>query len=61
MVVDGKQRAQSRSVRVLQSNSQYVWAQGLEQGEQVIVKGPGLLLAGTSVTVNVAELAGGEF
>jgi hypothetical protein len=61
MVVDGKQRAQSRPVQVLQSDSRHVWAQGLAQGDQVIVKGPGLLLAGTRVAVNVAELAGGEF
>ncbi|NQX88583.1 MAG: efflux RND transporter periplasmic adaptor subunit [Halioglobus sp.] len=61
MVVDGKQRAQSRPVHVLQSDGRYVWAQGLAKGDQVIVKGPGLLLAGTAVAVNVAELAGGEF
>lgn len=61
MVVDGKQRAQLRPVQVLQSDSRHVWAQGLERGDQVIVKGPGLLLAGTPVSVNVAELAGGEF
>ncbi len=61
MVVDSKQRAQSRPVQVLQSNSRHVWAQGLERGEKVIVRGPGVLLAGTAVSVKVAELAGGEF
>ena len=48
-------------MQVLQSDSDHVWAQGLATGDQVIVKGPGLLLAGTTVSVNVAELAGGEF
>jgi nitrous oxidase accessory protein NosD len=61
MIVDSKQRAESRVVQVLQSNSNHAWLQGLKQGEQVIVKEPTLILAGMKVSVNMAELASGAF
>jgi RND family efflux transporter MFP subunit len=61
MIVDSKQRAESRVVQVLQSNSNHAWLQGLKQGEQVIVNEPTLILAGMKVSVNVAELASGAF
>jgi RND family efflux transporter MFP subunit len=59
MIVDSKQRAESRAVQVLQSDTSNVWVQGLSKGEQVIVNEPMLILAGMKVSVNVAELAGG--
>jgi RND family efflux transporter MFP subunit len=59
MIVDSKQRAESRAVQVLQSDTSNVWVQGLSKGEQVIVNEPTLILAGMKVSVNVAELAGG--
>ena len=59
MIVDSKQRAESRAVQVLQSDNSNVWVQGLSKGEQVIVNEPMLILAGMKVSVNVAELAGG--
>ena len=59
MIVDSKQRAESRAVQVLQSDTRNVWVQGLSKGEQVIVNEPMLILAGMKVSVNVAELAGG--
>lgn len=59
MIVDSKQRAESRAVQVLQSDARNVWVQGLSKGEQVIVNEPMLILAGMKVSVNVAELAGG--
>ena len=58
MIVDGKQRVESRPVQVLQSDTHNVWVQGLSAGEQVIVKESTLILAGMEVSVNVAELAG---
>jgi RND family efflux transporter MFP subunit len=61
MIVDSKQRAESRVVQVLQSNSSHAWLQGLKQGEQVIVNEPTLILAGMKVSANVAELASGAF
>jgi RND family efflux transporter MFP subunit len=59
MIVDSKQRAESRAVQVLQSDTSNVWVQGLSKDEQVIVNEPMLILAGMKVSVNVAELAGG--
>jgi len=59
MVVDGKQVARPRTVTVLQSSPDHVWAQGLERDDLVIVRGPALVLAGTKVAVHVAELASG--
>ena len=61
MIVDSKQRAESRVVQVLQSDTGNVWVQGLKQGEQVIVNEPTLILAGMKVSVNVSELASGAF
>jgi RND family efflux transporter MFP subunit len=61
MVVDAQQLAQSRAVKVLQSNATEVWVQGLQHGERVIVREPTLTIAGTQVKVNnLGEFAGGE-
>lgn len=62
MIVDDTQRARLRPVQVLQSRPAEVWVQGLQRGERVIVREPGLTVAGMEVTVNVpGELAGGGF
>jgi RND family efflux transporter MFP subunit len=62
MIVDAQQLAQSRAVKVLQSNSEEVWVQGLQGGERVIVREPLLTIAGTAVTVNnLGEFAGGVY
>lgn len=60
MVVDDGQRARARPVTVLQSRPGQVWVQGLEPGEQVIVREPLRITAGMAVTVEQAgELAAG--
>ena len=59
MIVDSEQHARPRSVRVLQSNTNSVWVQGLNGGDRVIVREPRLILAGMEVSVNEAELASG--
>jgi len=60
MTVDSEQQVQNRQVRVLWSNTQQAWLQGLEHGDRVVVQGPGVLLTGTEVTANsIDELAGG--
>ena len=60
MIVDGQQRAQSRAVKVLQGDSDGVWVQGIERGEQVIVRESQLILAGMQVSINVIESASGS-
>ena len=52
MIVDRQQRAQPRSVEVLQSNARQMWVRGLEPGDRVIVSDPTLAIAGRQVTVN---------
>ncbi|NCF20303.1 MAG: efflux RND transporter periplasmic adaptor subunit [Haliea sp.] len=60
MVVDARQRVREQQVQVLQSDSTQLWVQGLQRGERVIAREPGLAVAGTEVVVNtVAGLAGG--
>ena len=62
MVVDAGERARVRDVQVLQSSPEQVWVQGLEPGERVIVREPGMTLAGTLVQVNSSgELVGGSY
>lgn len=60
MIVDGQQRAQSRAVKILQGDSDGVWVQGIERGEQVIVRESQLILAGMQVSINVIESASGS-
>ncbi len=61
MVVDAEQRVRVRPVQLLQRNADQVWVQGLANGERVIVREPGLAVAGMEVTVNnPGELADGE-
>jgi hypothetical protein len=49
-------------VQVLQSNPEQVWVQGLETGERVIVREPGMTVAGMPVEVNnPGGLAGGRY
>ena len=60
MVVDARQRVPEQQVQVLQSDSTQLWVQGLQRGERVVAREPGLAVAGTEVVVNtVAGLAGG--
>jgi hypothetical protein len=60
MVVDARQRVREQQVQVLQSDSTQLWVQGLQRGERVVAREPGLAVAGTEVVVNtVAGLAGG--
>ena len=60
MVVDAALLAQPRPVRVLDSDADNVWVQGLNANERVIVRQPALLRAGTTVTVrDTADLAAG--
>jgi RND family efflux transporter MFP subunit len=62
MVVDADERARVRDVQVLQSNPEQVWVQGLETGERVIVREPGMTVAGMPVEVNnPGGLAGGRY
>lgn len=51
IVVDSASLAQSRPVHVLDSDTQHVWVQGLNEGERVIVRQPTLVIAGMQVTV----------
>lgn len=61
MIVDDEQTAQSRIVQELQSDTHYVWVQGLSGGERVIVHENKLILSGMKVSANIAELASGAF
>lgn len=61
MIVDDEQTAQSRMVQELQSDTHYVWVQGLSGGERVIVHENKLILSGMKVSANIAELASGAF
>ena len=59
MVVDSQQRAQPKSVEVLQSTPHRLWVSGLDRGDRVIVSDPSVAIAGMEVTVNdKAALAG---
>jgi len=59
MVVDDDQVARPREVVALQSDTEHAWVQGLVSGDRVMVSEPRNILAGTKVTVKIAELAGG--
>ena len=59
MVVDEQQVARPREVVVLQSDTEHAWVQGLSSGDRVMVSEPRNILAGTKVTVKIAELASG--
>lgn len=52
MVVDAQAQAHVREVEVLQSNSSTIWLQGLEHGEQVIVRQAGPVIPGMGVAVS---------
>ena len=59
MVVDDDQVARPREVVALQSDTEHAWVQGLVSGDRVMVSEPRNILAGTKVTVKIAELASG--
>ncbi len=59
MVVDDEQVARPRDVVALQSDTEHAWVQGLVSGDRVMVSEPRNILAGTKVTVKIAELASG--
>ena len=62
MVVDADERARVRDVEVLQSSPEQVWVQGLEPGERVIVREPGMTAAGMLVQVNSSgDMVGGRY
>jgi hypothetical protein len=48
-------------VQELQSDTHYVWVQGLSGGERVIVHENKLILSGMKVSANIAKLASGAF
>ena len=60
MVVDRDESVRVRQVKVLRSTSEQVWVQGLEQGERVIVREPGLTFEGMKVVVHEDANSGGE-
>jgi 3-deoxy-D-manno-octulosonic-acid transferase len=59
MVVDDQQVARTREVVALQSDTEHAWVQGLSSGDRVMVSEPRNIMAGTKVTVKIAELASG--
>jgi hypothetical protein len=51
-----------RDVQVLQSSPEQIWVQGLELGERVIVREPGMTIAGMLVEANSrGDLAVGRY
>lgn len=51
LLVDENDRLASRPVRVLKSDPRYVWVQGLEETDHVVVSQPSVAVDGMAVTV----------